>query len=404
VAAAGGALDGGEFFMITIASIGRFHFFEQARALDRLGLLRALVTDYPRARLAAAGISSGCAIPRPELAITRILRPSRWTFAWAGQRLAASLSRQGGVWNKLNSAFAREALAAGVRNVIVDHGSLHERAAEASFEQEAARAGVPGTAFGGNHRMSWLVDREQEEFERASMVLVLSELARESLARHGVDRRKIEVCWPAVDAGLFARRGPAEAASRPFRVIQISSLSYNKGVHRTLAAWRRLALPHAELWLVGGGNWPEALPPGVRVIGPVPQTDLPALLSQCDLFVLPSLADGFGLVVLQAMACELPVIVSPWTGAAEAVAGQPWSRVAVSVEDVEAAIAGFAAESRPNLRDLGRMARAAVLGRFRWMHHAERLAGILAGRDSRRLGAALGPVASGAAREALVCQ
>ena len=348
-----------------VASIGRYHFFEQARALAAAGALAGIVTDYPRHRLLAAGLPADRLHPVPWLAATRLLAPSARTYALAGQLLTHALP-EGLV--KINSAFAREAIAAG-RRVIVDHGSLHEGDNAAYF---AARGGD----FPGNHRHTWLIDREQEEFRRAEGVLVLSELAKRSLVAGGVSASRIMVCAPGVDPERFSRL--PDTAPRPYRVVFVSALTRNKGVDVLLEAWRELDLPNAELWLIGAGQLPVAHGRNVRLIGGVEQGALPALLSQCDLFVLPSLADGFGLVVLQAMACELPVIVSDRTGAAEAVAGSPFSDVVAAGEryPLAASIESFY-RRRAERPQLGRLARAQVLARHTWPHHAARLVSVL---------------------------
>lgn len=347
-----------------VASIGRYHFFEQARALAALGALDALVTDYPRRRLLQEGLPADRLRPAPWLAAARFLAPSRPIFSLAGRLLAQALPETAGLV-KINSAFAREAIAAG-HQVVVDHGSLHEGQVAAYF---AAQTGD----YPGNHRYPWLIHRQQEEFTRARGVVVLSELAKRSLVAGGVAPGQVMVCAPGVDPERF-RRLPDETAERPYRIVMVSALTRNKGIHILLDAWRRLALPHAELWLIGAGQLPVESAAGVRIVGGVPQGDLPALLSQCDLFVLPSLADGFGLVVLQAMACELPVIVSDRTGAAEAVAGEDYGGV-VPAGDVEA-LAGsieYFYRLRAERPELGRLARQHVLARHTWPHHAARL-------------------------------
>jgi glycosyltransferase involved in cell wall biosynthesis len=57
----------------------------------------------------------------------------------------------------------------------------------------------------------------------------------------------------------------------------------------------------------------------VRFVGHVPKADLPELYRRASVFVLPSLADSYGLVTLEAMACGLPVIVTENCGSKEAV-------------------------------------------------------------------------------------
>lgn len=357
--------------MLTIGAIGRYHYFEQARALYEAGQLRQLVSDYPLARMRRTGIPAERLKGLPWLAPLRLIPPSVHGFGWAGAMLARQFASENDLV-KVNSAFALESIRAGLR-VIVDHGSLHERTARRFYHEEAERIGLPISQYSGNHSFGWLMDRQDEEFARAESVLVLSELARQSMLRQGVPDAKIQVSWPGVDVALFQRC--ERTARRPFRVVQVSSLTPKKGIHLALDAWKKVGGPDAELLLLGAGNPPSGLPHCVTRQGPVPQHQLPEWLSTADLFILPSLADGFGLVVLQAMACELPVIVSAHCGAAEAVSGQPYARVipAGNADSLAEAIEEFRVLGRDARRDLGRLARKDACARFLWSHHAARL-------------------------------
>jgi glycosyltransferase involved in cell wall biosynthesis len=98
------------------------------------------------------------------------------------------------------------------------------------------------------------------------------------------------------------------------RFIYAGGCSIRKGIPVLLEAWEKAQLREAELTLVG--SWQLAverlkqLPRGVRFVGPVGPEKLRELYRESDVFVFPSFFEGFGLVILEAMACGLPVIAS----------------------------------------------------------------------------------------------
>jgi glycosyltransferase involved in cell wall biosynthesis len=103
-------------------------------------------------------------------------------------------------------------------------------------------------------------------------------------------------------------------ATSPLRFIYAGQSSIRKGIPVLMEAWEKAHLRDAELLLVG--SWELAvdrlkrLPAGVRFIGPVGPEKLRELYRESDAFVFPSFFEGFGLVILEAMACGLPVIAS----------------------------------------------------------------------------------------------
>jgi glycosyltransferase involved in cell wall biosynthesis len=317
--------------MLTLASIGRFHFLEQARALAARDRLDRFICDDPRV-WSAAGWGRGCWLPRLAVAA----RMERRALSWFGGRLAEALRLA--PLAKINSAFALETLRERKgEQVWVDHGSLDERWVAARMRQEAWQWGDPRAALGGNHNSAEILERQANEFALSAGVIVASNLARRSLTESGVSTAKIQVAALGVDSRRF-RPLANGSGKRPFRLLHAGPVNFNKGVHRLIDAFRRADLPDAELWITGRAQDPDALEVFRRLAGDgketrvmfrdaTPQSQLPELFAKCDLFVLATLADGFGLTVLQALACGMPVIVTDGAGCAEVLDGCPAAEI-----------------------------------------------------------------------------
>jgi glycosyltransferase involved in cell wall biosynthesis len=127
-------------------------------------------------------------------------------------------------------------------------------------------------------------------------------------------------------------------------VTFLGRLTVDKGVHRFLDALEG-AIPRTDLVGIVAGEGPEEgrvrerlagnldLASRVRYVGPVAEVEKAALLSQSDLFVLPSTSDTSSIAILEAMACGTPVVAPASGGAAEIVAdGVTGWRVPVTEE------------------------------------------------------------------------
>jgi starch synthase len=96
-----------------------------------------------------------------------------------------------------------------------------------------------------------------------------------------------------------------------------------KGVPLLLEAWQALGEEGSELWLAGSITDRERslIPPlpGLKILGKRPHSELPDLLRQCDVLVFPSYSDGFGLVLLEALASGLPIITTEASGGPDVI-------------------------------------------------------------------------------------
>lgn len=204
---------------------------------------------------------------------------------------------------------------------------------------------------------------------------------------------KFEIAPLGVDPEVFAPR-PFRANPDPFQILCVGRLAPAKGQHILIQAVARLvAAGHpVQLVLVGGGPDRESLEAQVqrlgltaqvRFEGVVNQDRIRTLYAQADVFVLASFAEGIPVVLMEAMAMEIPCVTTFITGHPELIRdGIDGLLVAPSDDAALAeAIAGLIADPERR-RHLGQAGRLRVLERYNLEPNTRHLAGIL----RRRLG------------------
>lgn len=164
--------------------------------------------------------------------------------------------------------------------------------------------------------------RRCEEIELADIVIANSSLTARSHIRAGADPRKVFAvplgAPPAIESGRVRPGDPAA----PLRVLWAGSFSLGKGAHYLMDAWRRLSAGSAARLDIYGQNLLPARvlasgEDGVAFHGSVPQPELFEAYARADVLVFPTLSDGFGMVVAEALAHGLPVITTDQAGAAD---------------------------------------------------------------------------------------
>jgi glycosyltransferase involved in cell wall biosynthesis len=150
----------------------------------------------------------------------------------------------------------------------------------------------------------------------ASAVIAVSKSLADAVADLGVDRSKIIILPNGVDTSQFI---PADTQNS--NILFVGSLTKNKGVHYLLQAFAQIAqiFPEMRLQIIGDGSSKgefqnQAMSLGIshRVdfFGQVPPSQVRIIMRQALMFVLPSLSEGFGVVILEAMASGIPCIGS----------------------------------------------------------------------------------------------
>ncbi len=216
---------------------------------------------------------------------------------------------------------------------------------------------------------------------RAALVLTPSEATRRDLLQHypllGLEKRVHAIGLGGRPAG--ANPGRLPSGLEPGFLLAVGTVEPRKNYHGLLAAYRLLKTRGVKVPLViaGGPGWgygdlPQrlALEPGVHLLGHVDDAALQALYRNASVLAYPSLYEGFGLPLLEALEAGLPALVSN-SGSLPEVAGE--AALAVDPLQPEAIAEGLErmlldADLRRRLSIAGR-ARAE---RFTWSGMAER--------------------------------
>jgi len=156
--------------------------------------------------------------------------------------------------------------------------------------------------------------RRDQELALASIVICNSTFTKKTLVAGGVAEDKI--CVIPLGFPPVKKISKNDQEDNPVIFLYAGNQSIRKGSHLLYEAWRNCNFAEAEakLILVGKMTLPEAirthLPGNVLIKGNIPHHELMNLYGDADVFVLPTLADGFGMVITESMANGIPVIAT----------------------------------------------------------------------------------------------
>jgi glycosyltransferase involved in cell wall biosynthesis len=197
---------------------------------------------------------------------------------------------------------------------LLDQSIVHPAVNEATAR--SLTSAFPEWSVTTEEKSAGLMALEKMEHELATKVVVASSFTRRSLIENGVSPDKVILNPYGVDLKLF-HPSSQPRKREPLRFVFVGAISARKGVPLLIKAWQSLSLKGCELWLVGPISPSERslIPnmPSLKIKGKYPLTGLPELLRQCDVMVFPSYCEGFGLVLLEALATGLPIITTEAT-------------------------------------------------------------------------------------------
>jgi len=315
---------------IAIASTGRFHVLDLARELLARGHEVRFYAHVPPARAEQFGLARETVVP-----LTAAAAP--W-IAWQRYlpKLAPAL-RKRLYFRTLNRAVVQRLTPCDVfiamsgvyleaaehaqktfgAKIFLERGSMHVDAQQEILSKV--------TTLGRDAEITR--QRETAGYALADRIVVPSDHAATSFKREAGLFSKVVTVPYGVDLDMFPARTPP--ATVPQQVLFVGNWTYQKGVDYLVEAIDRLE--DVELMHVGSlGDAPFPNRKGFTHHDPVDQKALGEFYRAAGVFVLASRQDGFGLVLLQALASDLPVIASDHTGGPTILA--QWPRLADRVQ------------------------------------------------------------------------
>jgi alpha-maltose-1-phosphate synthase len=168
-----------------------------------------------------------------------------------------------------------------------------------------------------------VIDYKIGEYENANFILTPSSFVKKSFEKFNFSN--IKILELAADTSLFYPINEIKKNKNTFDIIFIGNISVRKGLHYLIKAFNNFKHPNKKLHIVGSQTGDKDFfydmikDERIVVYGHVSQEKLNKIINKCKVNVLPSIEDGFGLVVPQTAAAGCPSIVSENAGASDIV-------------------------------------------------------------------------------------
>jgi starch synthase len=398
---------------VTVAHSGKQHSYRHALSLQQLGLLKRFVTStyYRREqwpdRLARwiprldqalqkrwlRGLNSSLvtrhsSLEVPELFFRNVKKnPKRAELAmfqrdaafdrWVASRFAFESDIfwgfQGSCLESLKAA--RNA----GKTAVCEFATAHVTAAVRILSEEAEKHPEWAGTISNFRFPAWYRERLEQEPQAADLCIAASGFTQRSLEEVGIPADRIRQLPLGADLDQF--QFAACRSDGPLKVLFVGGIGQRKGIKYLLQAVQQLNSSQIQLQLLGPAPADEqplkAFSNWYTYLGRTDQAGVVRQMHQADVLVLPSVFEGFGLVIVEAMATGLPVITSTHSCGPEVIR-EGVEGFVLKPDDVIglANKLAWCAEHRVELIEMGREAHQRSL-EFSWDAHRERLRTVL---------------------------
>ena len=338
---------------ICISSGGRFHSYYLAQQIKKHGYLSQIITTYPKFLLKKyindislvnsfyfKEIYQRLFLRLPNL-IKNIYNPQFFLselFDEFSEKKLKNCDLFIG-WSSFSEKTLLKAKSFGAKTVL-ERGSTHIIFQNDILKLEYKKNNI----INGTLPHPKIIEKELREYESADFIMVPSSFAKETFIKRKIKAQKILQLPYGVDLLEFY---PEKKIDNKFIVIFCGSISIRKGSHYLIQAFQDLNLKNAELWLVGEVQFcikqilkNILFSSDIKFINPVRQKELRWFYNQSNVFVLPSLEEGMATVLLQAMACSLPIICSKNSGGEDLISSGEGGFIlkTISIQEIKKSI------------------------------------------------------------------
>jgi len=369
-------------FKVNISVVGRFHAFDLAKQMQKNNVLNKLITTYPKFFTIKWDIPSKKIIS--ELHLELLNRYKRYIPFISNNHINMFLKERHDKnsikflddidvfigWENVSLKTIVEAKKRGIITIL-EKGSAHKSFfIQNQIEEYKNKNDIYDVSY-----LSW--GKDLVEYELVDYISIPSSFVKRTFLEYGIPEEKLLVNPYGVDLEQFKQE---KKEDNIFRIIYAGGLTFHKGSHYLLQAFSELNLPNSELCHLGTIK-DEMKPfvekynnPKIKYLGHKPQDELYKYYSQGSVFIFPSLLDGFGLVLLQAMACGLPIVCTTNTGGEDLITKDGEEGFVIPIKSVEAIKEKilYLYQNKDICKEMGQKAKKRVEENFTWDDYGKR--------------------------------
>lgn len=300
---------------INILSPGRFHVCDLARELDKNGFDVKFYSFVPTRRAVKFGLPKHCSksvigIMAPFLLLERaIFKHSKWPRVLrviVQDYITGIYMRRCDICIAMSGSFLFAIKRAKKQGAIV----ILERGSKHILEQKRILDHIKEIQPQANTVPDINVKRELKGYQIADYIAIPSEHVRLSFEIHKYPRKKLFINPYGVDLSMFNH---VSSVDKQYDLIMVGTWCYQKGCDLIMEVVKELDLKFLHVGAIGDLPFPDH--GNFTHVNPVDQSKLNDYYQLARIFIFPSRQDGFGMVLSQAMACNLPIVGSPDCGA-----------------------------------------------------------------------------------------